>query len=263
MSINAREQVAHVHDRPIYSISDIALIPLSSQTDAEQAITRARQTQRKREISSIHDDSSSDESDSDVRGIFSPDDAGSLPTTPPPEEDDSHKDLGQKRKTSVAEDVISRKGMYGRFTDRWFSKKGWNTDAKRNQGINSEEDLLAQKKTGTQNPTLAEAESTAGADPAAVGDSTQGKDNTLGNKTPKEVPESAVEDAISLLPKILTITKLLFGSNNFYFSYDYDLSRNVTNQPPEPNTLPLHRSFDSLVSRGQFRFPLIVSVHAD
>lgn len=33
-----------------------------------------------------------------------------------------------KRTSSVAEDVITRKGGYGRFAKKWFSKKGWTAD---------------------------------------------------------------------------------------------------------------------------------------
>src|SRR5579871_5801763 len=42
ISISRREQVAQISGKPIYSIREVALIPLSSQSDAEQAIAKAR-----------------------------------------------------------------------------------------------------------------------------------------------------------------------------------------------------------------------------
>lgn len=42
---------------------------------------------------------------------------------------------GPERSTSnVAQDVLARKGQYGRFAERWFSKKGWSTEKRRAQG---------------------------------------------------------------------------------------------------------------------------------
>ncbi len=42
---------------------------------------------------------------------------------------------GCERTTSnVAQDVLTRKGQYGRFAERWFSRKGWSTEKRRAQG---------------------------------------------------------------------------------------------------------------------------------
>lgn len=59
------------------------------------------------------------------------------------------------------------------------------------------------------------------------------------------------DQTVELMPKLLRYTKLLFAGQNFFFAYDYDLSRQVTGQPLDlearRNHLPLHRMVDPLV----------------
>ena len=43
-------------------------------------------------------------------------------------------ELELHRRTSIAEDVIDKKGVYGRFADKWFSKRGWNVEKRRALG---------------------------------------------------------------------------------------------------------------------------------
>jgi len=127
VSIARREQVAVIRGKPVYTISEVALIPLSSQQDAEQAIVRARDSQLRH--SQSKDDFLSDSSDDD--DITLPDEASiadpedlSPPGTGKVEE-------AKDKVTTVAEDVFAKKGLYGRFTDSWFSKKGWTADQRR------------------------------------------------------------------------------------------------------------------------------------
>lgn len=62
-----------------------------------------------------------------------------------------------------------------------------------------------------------------------------------------EQEEKMSEQTVELMPKLLRYTRLLFASQNFFFSYDYDLSRQVTAQEPRGNYLPLHKMADPLV----------------
>jgi hypothetical protein len=255
ISISRRKQVAQIQGKPIYSISEVALIPLSSQSDAEKAIVRARDSQKRHNEQEVEDSSSDSEYDNnseDERDDVSLTDE-SLPSSPPSESNLAAKVGPHKRTTSIAQDVIQQKGIYGRFTQKWFSKGGWAADNRRNQGMSSEEDLSKATSTKEQlaavNPAPSESQEHVGQAP--VVDSKDDKQTELLNEPPKEL-EQAVEkdpqtDTIPLLPKLLTVTKLFFGSKNFYFSYDYDLSRGIANQPSLSSSNPLYRTFDPLV----------------
>lgn len=129
-------------------ITDVALIPLSSQADANKAITQARESLQKRLRAEgageeLESDTSDDES---VTYADTATQEDSLPSTPPPEEDIQATTANKReRRSSIAEDVVVKKGAYGRFADRWFSKKGWSTEGRRKLGMSSEEDLNHQQ----------------------------------------------------------------------------------------------------------------------
>ena len=256
ISISRREQVAQIRGKPIYSIAEVALIPLSSQDDAEKAIVRARDSQKRHNERDIEDSSSDDEygrNSEDERDDVSFTDE-SLPSSPPPESNLGVKNAPHKRATSIAQDVIQQKGIYGRFTQKWFSKGGWKADNRRNQGLSSEEDLAraaTQDQLAAVNPAPPESQEKV-AQEEIIGKDESDSTTPAPNEPPKEV-EQAVEkdpqtDTTPLLPKLLTVAKLFFGSKSFYFSYDYDLSRSTANQPNPTSSNPLHRTFDQMVS---------------
>ena len=70
--------------------------------------------------------------------------------------------------------------------------------------------------------------------------------------SPEEIPKASAEprdnSTVTLLPKILRTAKLYFSSRNFYFSYDYDLSRGLGGQASSTSSLPLFQQYDPLVS---------------
>jgi hypothetical protein len=254
ISISRREQVAQIRGKPIYSINEVALIPLSSQSDAEQAIVRARESQQRHsKTGNIGEDFESEsESSEDDRGddnISLTEDV-SAPSTPPSELSDPPAGA-HKRKTSIAEDVIHRRGLYGRFAQKWFSRGGWASDSRRAQGLSSEEDLKRTKEL-QQNPADAvEADKDHQDHVENLESFGEHKSDEVTQDPPQEIEGTAQAQAeetrIPMLPKVLTVSKMLFSSKNFYFAYDYDLSRSLMNQPTSPSSLPLHRNFDPLV----------------
>lgn len=234
-------------------ITDVALIPLSSQADAEKAIVEARNTLQRRTKTSGDDDDDSTDTDTladyDGRSLNETD---SLPSSPPPEVEKSVKaGSSHKRRTSVAEDVIGKKGLYGRFADRWFSKSGWSDGGRRMQGMSSEEDLTRKQQPKSPESAIVDANSDEDAETSLepVASNAEGDDAT--SLSPTEIPEApnapAGNTAISLLPKILRTTKLYFGSRSFFFSYDCDISRSFSKQSEISPSLPLFQSFDPLV----------------
>jgi hypothetical protein len=181
-------------------------------------------------------------------------------SNPPAEQGLTEKPDMHKRTTSIAEDVISKKGLYGRFTQRWFSKGDWTDVNKRKEGIStSQEDiskLPVQDQLSAVNPAPAEAQDQAGDGVKALDDASKDtKTSDIPNESPEEVKHAVEESSetpqVPLLPKLLTVSKIFFGSRSFFFSYDYDLSRSIANQPNSLSSVPLFRSFDPLVSVDQ------------
>ncbi|KAJ9656783.1 hypothetical protein H2201_008435 [Coniosporium apollinis] len=218
ISISRRQQVAQIRGKPIYVITDVALIPLSSQADANKAITQARESLQKR--SRAEGTGEEPESDtSDDESVTYADTAtyeDSLPSTPPPEEDTQATTATKReRRSSIAEDVVVKKGAYGRFADRWFSKRGWSTEGRRKLGMSSEEDLNHQQEPRSSSTAL---QSDHGAvedeDPekfeAVEAGTSGGKDVDQSPGVIKEVAEDPSQDVVtSMMPKIVRITRFL------------------------------------------------------
>ncbi|KAF2183733.1 hypothetical protein K469DRAFT_667993 [Zopfia rhizophila CBS 207.26] len=251
ISICGREQVAQIRGKPVYKITDVALIPLASQADADKAIVAAKEhLQRHNKATSPgYEDVYSESDDDAIQSVTDSLDEEST-STPPKEVKDPL--TGQKgpaqRRTSVAEDVMQRKGMYGRFAEKWFSKKGWTAQGRRMEGLSSEEDLVRKDMAKNVDSTIPkkEEQQTSLSSP---------EDFPVMDKaipepvSPEEIPKAldGPKDSttITLLPKILRTTKMYFASGNFFFSYDYDLSRGVEQQQPN-SSLPLFKQFDPL-----------------
>lgn len=233
-------------------VTDVALIPLSSQADAEKAIVEARNTLQRRTKTSDDDDDSTDTdtlADYDGRSL---NETESLPSSPPPELEKSVKTGSlHKRRTSVAEDVIGKKGLYGRFADRWFSKSGWSDGGRRMQGMSSEEDLTRKPQPKSPESAIVDANSDEDAETSLEPVASNAESDDATSLSPTKIPEAlnapAGSTAVSLLPKILRTTKLYFGSRSFFFSYDYDISRSFSKQSSTSPSLPLFKSFDPLV----------------
>lgn len=119
-------------------MTDVALIPLTSQSQASTAIDQAKQSLSKRSgISSgvvEYSDTSDDEEISTV-GKGEGDEQCSPTSSDPKEDFPNKRPEGPERSTSkVAQEIIGNRGHYGRFAERWFSKKGWSTEKRRAQG---------------------------------------------------------------------------------------------------------------------------------
>ncbi|MBE7182157.1 MAG: SAC family polyphosphoinositide phosphatase, partial [Terriglobus roseus] len=239
ISISDREQVASIRGRPIYVVNDVALIPLSSQAEAHAALKQAKEARQRR----VREGRAYDPEDLyDSEDLATVSEEGSLPESPPTGHAKESAGNSHKRSTSFAEDVINKKGMYGRFADRWFSSRGWSAEGRRKQGMSSEEHLGKQK----DKPALAEL--TADDKPndpsmTAVGENVE--DDTAAKQAEPKAAASS-NQAIALLPRILRTAKIFFGSKSFFFSYEFDLSRNLTQQHGSGQGLNLHNSFDPL-----------------
>ncbi|UKZ77869.1 hypothetical protein TrVFT333_005595 [Trichoderma virens FT-333] len=194
VTITRREQVAQVFGLPIYVVTQVAVTPCSSQSEAEESVRKTARLLRTETSSSVNndDDSSSDE-DSE------------MPLSTPDEEVDDDVvvkgDAPSDPKSSVAEDVIRRRGSYGRFAQRWFSRSGWTVDQRRTMGMsNSPSSTPPLVPSASQTPVVS-------------------------LPSLQEADENLLAPASTLLPKLLRTIQVLFGSSrSFYFSYDVDIT---------------------------------------
>lgn len=221
VAITGREQVAVVKGSPIYVVTDVALIPLASKAEAEAAVGKA--AKKKREGPLVGSDT--EEGETDVE-----EEVGEVAEELP---------AGRRTEStsSIGEDVIGRKGAYGRFAERWVSKRGWTADRRRSEGMSSAdledgEGLSLGEKPENQ--------------PAPIDEDQTPKDAEV------EEEAEAVRNTVthSLTPKLLYTTRLLLAqSRSFYFSYDWDITRSWGAQVGEgSSSLPLWKRVDSEVS---------------
>jgi hypothetical protein len=235
ISITQRQQVANIRGKAIYSIKDVTLIPLSSQSAAEEAILSAgralthdkKTPTEETEESDIEDDaetaSVNDETLDEVAKALDAPDKTML-----------------KKSTTFVKDVVQDKGRYGRFASRWFSNSGWAASGRKRQGMSEEEKLTAEQARAADK-VLPEGERASQTfDTPDVAETPSTEEDT------KEVPKSTTAKSTieSLTPRILHSARLYFSSSSFFFSYDHDLSTSM--QTSRNSTLPLWKRFDPL-----------------
>ncbi|KAJ0119167.1 SacI domain-containing protein [Diaporthe amygdali] len=239
VSIVRRKQVAVIRGSPVYVITEVALTPCSSYNDASESIAKtAVQVGNKGADETTGDDTDTDagdDTDTDTASIKSDE----VPT------DDERPDAPDGSKlsaTSVAKDVMTRRGSYGRFAQRWFSSSGWTLEQKRSMGLSQSEENVnkAVDKAGDSN-LPGDSKS-----PAAT------KEDVTSSEAAGVPVEDAKEEKMAppaLLPKLLRTTQILFGSSqSYFFSYDYDITRSLSKQreaTPQGDT-PLYRKTDPM-----------------
>ncbi|KAM0254164.1 hypothetical protein ACHAP5_000150 [Fusarium lateritium] len=210
VTITRRQQVAQICGHPIYVVTEVAITPCTSKTGAEESVKRTSDhLSRQARNSGSESDSSEEEVELPPRTSDEIEDAIV---------DDEDASPGSAR-SRVAEDVIRRRGSYGRFAERWFSRSGWTLDQKRNMGLSNSQNVPAKNVT-TETPEGQTQEETA----------------------------KAMPNGPELLPKLLRTAQILFGaSRSFYFSYDVDLTRSLSDGSLPPNNeTPLHSQADEV-----------------
>ncbi|KAF2218260.1 SacI homology domain-containing protein [Elsinoe ampelina] len=283
VSITKREQVAQIRGRPIYIVTDVTFIPLSSQSDAQGSIDATRRTKanRKSKTSADGNESETDTETDEGSTVGTEDEHASLPETPAGEVS-SAKGLGPAAKgTSVAEDVIKDKGRYGRFAERWFSRAGWTATGREKQGMSREDDTSAEEDLTREQKRQGLSDLPDGNTDEVPAELREG-DTAVKQKKEEEIQPTAADKAVeqveesvsggivkTLTPRILRTMKIFLSSRNFYFAYDHDLSRRLATQEPNNSTLPLFKRFDPLyfwnqhlieplIEAGQYAFVLPV-----
>lgn len=242
-----RQQVAQIKGIPIYVVTDVAIIPLSSQDEASKAVDQAKGNLKKGsgERTPAGGDTSDEEGSDHGPSTHTGDVDHSPVSTDSPTADLPLRPAGPRRSISnVAEDVIGRKGQYGRFAEKWFSREGWSTERRRVQGMSTDE---GEKPSSTVPPVGTTFDGSTR--PKQTESFCQPKLSREVNQ-PKDSPADTTN---TLLPKLLRTTRMLLSSQSFFFSYDLDITRRLGTHGPQGSGLSLHKTVDPLVSHALFR----------
>lgn len=161
--------------------------------------------------------------------------------------------------SSIAEDVLGKKVQFGRFAPSWLSRKtlgfpGFGTVDRGTMEalIGNDQDNNASVKDGPGSPADKE------------GEAKEPEQNDIGNEKQDSSPEaeaesSSTDQTVELLPKLLHYTKILFASQNYFFAYDYDITRQIGTQEVCNGHRPLHTLVDPLVGLIPLKFDFTVS----
>ncbi|KAF7532301.1 hypothetical protein G7054_g8054 [Neopestalotiopsis clavispora] len=247
VTITGRQQVAQIRGSPVYVVTDVALTPCTSQAEAESAVRHTsiqlRRAAQAKDLNGTDDELSGSETEADVASLLGHDEVDEVQSERGSALGRGGNDLdgrldedaGEREgRSSIAEDVIQRKGSYGRFAERWFSHRGWVQDQKRNMGISGTATQSSDIPVDTQ---------------AKKQDKGEKKlSNTVVAETASDKVANAVSTGESLIPKLLRMAHIWFGtSQSFYFSYDVDITRNLENHGlASTGDVPLHRTAEPL-----------------
>ena len=248
ITILQREKVTQVRGCPIYVITDVALIPLSSLSEAQKAINQAKESLKKsgqHRVSSPDSESSDDVEIDEARQYVR--DEQTLLGSPgsSTEEDNSaaRPSILAQGTSNVAGDVIEKKGQYGRLAERWFSRKGW----AQGMSVEGAERMVTSsgRVTGLSN-SQSKLPST-----ATTLDGLESSDRTSNLEASNQASEGG-NVTNTLLPKLLRTTRMLLGSRSFFFSYELDITRRLGTNDGKGSLIPLYKSADPLVSIHSF-----------
>ena len=258
IAITSRQQVATINRLPVYVVTDVALIPLSSQAAAQEAIIGAKASRARNASDSEMD---TDESDDEGSSVCGEGDNGNDTAI-------TVLDNARGSTESDRDDTPSSKGIYGLFAKTWLSR-GWRSINQREQPEDNvtkcnnveipqllvnevEHDSVSE---GLERPTrlplrqfevrpVPELESF-----PALPLSEEEQEEL--SKTAGQVQEKHPH---RLTPKLLHTTRLLLGSSkSFFFSYDIDITRSWCQNPVQGKTsrqvqdVPLWKNVDPFV----------------
>ncbi|KAL4788592.1 SacI homology domain-containing protein [Aspergillus varians] len=249
--ITQRQQVAQIQGKPIYNITNVAAIPTSSHEDASRAIAQAKESILQGGEGDDSDSDTASEEDTDASDAESDGGDTEVNTAPASPVRESRLARTDSISSNITENMIGKKLRFGRFAANWLSRKAMGLPGLGTAEMNAEGAVgipLVEFKEG--DPVAARSSDAVNAEESTTPTptdtaATSASDDTLPGEREEDPPTAT--KPIELLPKLLRYTKLLFASRNFFFSYDYDLTRPVSAQPSASNgNIPLHKVTDEL-----------------
>ena len=158
----------------------------------------------------------------------------------------------QRSEPGIVEDVITRRGMHGRFAEHWLSSRGLGLGRhmEGNAGVPHGSDALATSAIGIGHQrSFSAATSRADVETRSSLWKSFMKPATTFEDAEEDTNDSE-EDSIGdpLKSKILQTITSLFASKTFFFSYDFDVTRSLASQSPVAHDAPLYVQAEPQVS---------------
>lgn len=231
----------------MYVITDVAILPLSSQKDASRSIAAAVESH------SASDNSTTD-TDTDVSDTEANDKSAQDHPEPETPSDRVPSKPQAPSSTSIARDVIANRGQYGRFAAQWFSKQGWS-------GAGSASGLTRPM----QHDSIDTTSSTADGNAAVAANQPQGSADVAAQEQAHEKDAIQMEGGISVIeaiPKILRRTRMILTSGSYFFSYEFDLTRRLATTNGKA-IAPAKETLDPMVCIESEPWLLAVSTDSD
>lgn len=217
--------------KPVYLVADVALLPLTSEREANEAIKDALASH---DIESDVSDSEQSDHEDAASHKTSTTEVGSLPS------DDHRPFSGESDSTSnVARQVATGNVSFGRFATQWLSGQKWpvSKPGADRTSIAADEPRLQTTQASSRKQDAVPSDQPP--DAPAV-DPTAKSQQPLGTAT------------MGLLPRIMKTTKMIFTSRSYFFSYDLDLTRRLEKLGRLDQPMSF-RDLDPLVSSGSIR----------
>lgn len=149
----------------------------------------------------------------------------------------------------IVEDVITRKGLYGRFAERWFSSRGLGLGQRPNTHANMPQTLELPETGHQRSSSAATASPCLDINEEVLKEASLTESRTIRKvKDVLEGKEASDEDLVkAMLPKVAETMRLLLTSRTFFFSYDFNLTTSLASQDECLSDVPLYRSADPQV----------------
>lgn len=151
-----------------------------------------------------------------------------------------------RKGTTFAKDVIQSQGTgYGKFAQRWFSRKGSKGNEKSQQSLAEGGEQSAtdgQEEMQQEERKAAKEHASAPTEQQAVEEESKTAVDEA-KEQPAKSNKAAIED---LAPRVIRTARLYFSTSGFFFSYDHDLSGTLTQRNSLTSDLPLWKRFDTL-----------------
>ena len=211
IAITGREQVAQIFGNAVFVVTDVELVPLSSQQAAVRALTAASKARSEQHAGSESELSDSEDENKTLRHA---EDAKG------PHTDDEQDLPRSESSTSIAQDVLTKKGNFGRFATQWFSRQGWGVG--RDGSTSSDRPESRKSKATVKSEDIAHGDATEAAKPEEHAEKLPGPAPDV-----KKSPKASREEVVAMIPKILRVMKLILTSRSCFFSYELDLTRRM------------------------------------
>ena len=223
--ISEREKVASLgRGGDIFVITGVAAIPLSSYEKANETIEKTREKISTQNVTTATYDSDPEDTEENLSSDRS---AEKVKENRDSSDSVDQRSAGPESVSRSESPFQSSRGDYKRYAQSWFFRKG----SLREKEI----DDRHQAQVGIQKPSIDKTLAGSPSSQTTTGSSSESKDtgSSLDREQPQEPKKvaSAVSGIVSdLSPKFIETAKTLFNSRNFFFSYDYDITRRLGTQ---------------------------------